>query len=111
MQIQIVTFDECISQGFDGACTLKEIMTAEDEVPICSELTDDTWDETFMNELQPNTSETCISSDEDECENVHLNYMLNKRKLITKLWRALRMCVCVCLEQRGHTEAATEVNI
>ena len=28
-------------QGFDGACTLKEIMTAEDEVPICSEFADD----------------------------------------------------------------------
>ena len=53
-------------QGCDGACTLKEIMTAEDEVPICSEFADDTWNETFMNELQPNTTEACISSDEAE---------------------------------------------
>ena len=29
-------------QGCDSACTLKEIMTAEDEVPICSEFADDT---------------------------------------------------------------------
>ena len=55
-------------QGSDGACTLKEIITAEDEVPICSELADDTWDETFMSELLLNTSEACISSGEDECE-------------------------------------------
>ena len=29
-------------QGCDSACTLKEIMTAEDEVSICSEFADDT---------------------------------------------------------------------
>ena len=53
-------------QGSDGACALKEIITAEYEVPICYEFSDDTWNETFMSELLPNTSEACISSDEDE---------------------------------------------
>ena len=55
-------------QGSDGACTVQEMMTAENEVPICSEFSDDTWDEQFMTELQPNSSEACVSSDEDECE-------------------------------------------
>ena len=32
-------------QGSDGACTLQEMMTAENEVSICSEFADDTWDE------------------------------------------------------------------
>ena len=56
-------------QGQDGACTLPEIIAAENDVPICSEFADDTWDETFMNEFQPNSSaEAQVSSDENECE-------------------------------------------
>ena len=55
-----------VVQGRDGACTLQEIIAAESEVPICSEFADDTWDEAFMNKLQPDTSaEAQISSDED----------------------------------------------
>ena len=42
-----------VLQGQDGACTLKEIIDAENEAPICSESVDAAWDEIVLNELQP----------------------------------------------------------
>ena len=81
-------------------------MTAEDEVPICSEFADDTWDETFTSELQPNTSEACISSDEDECEQDPLEPPAKRVKTYKEAVECLED-VRVFLEQRGHTEAAT----
>ena len=59
-------------QGSDSARTLQEIMTAENEASIRSECADNTWNETSMSEFQPNSSEACASSDENECEQVTL---------------------------------------
>ena len=55
-------------QGSDGACTLHARNDeAENEVSICSEFAD-TRDEQFMAELQPNSSEARVITDEDECK-------------------------------------------
>ena len=97
-------------QGSDGACTLQEIMTAENEVPICYEFADDTWDATFMSELQPNSSEACVSSDEDESEQDAPEPPAKRVKTDTEAVECLED-VRVFLEQRGHTQAATEADI
>ena len=97
-------------QGSDSACTLQEVMTAENEVPICFEFADDTWDGTFMNGLQPNSSEACISSDEDECEQDAPEPPAKRMKTYKEAVECLEG-VCVFLERRGHTVAATEVDI
>ena len=97
-------------QGSDGACTVQEMMTAENEVPICSEFSDDTWDEQFMTELQPNSSETCVSSDEDECEQDIPEPPAKRVKMYKEAVECLED-VRLFLEQKGHTELATEADI
>ena len=60
-----------------------------------------------MSELQPNTSEACISSDEDECEQDPPEPPVKR----VKTYKEAVDCVedvHVFLEQRGHTKAATE---
>ena len=97
-------------QGLDGACTVQEMMTAENEVPICSEFSDDTWDEQFMTELQPNSSEACVSSDEDECEQDIPEPPAKRVKMYKEAVECLED-VRLFLEQKGHTELATEADI
>ena len=86
------------------------MMTAENEVPICSEFSDDTWDERFMTELQPKSSEACVSSDEDECEHDIPEPPAKRVKMYKEAVECLED-VRLFLEQKGHTELATEADI
>ena len=89
------------------ACTLEEIIDAENDVPICSEFANETWDETFMNELQPiSSAEAQVSSEEDKCD----QDMPAKR---VKFYKEAVECledVRMFLEEKGHTKAATETD-
>ena len=53
-----------------------------------------------MNELQPNTSEACISSDEDECEQDPLVKRVNSYKEAVKCLEDV--CICVSGTERPH---------
>ena len=97
-------------QGQDCACTLEEIIDAENDIPICTEFADDTWDETFMNELQPIcSSEAQLSSEEDECEQDMLGPPAKRVKTYKEAVECLED-VRMFLEEKGHTKAATETD-
>ena len=89
---------------------MKEIVDAENDIPICSEFADDTWDEVFMNQLPSNSSaEAQVSSDEDEEQEVP-----NPPAKRVKTYKEAIECledVHVFLEEKGHTEAATEADM
>ena len=89
---------------------MKEIIDAENDIPICSEFADDTWDEVFMNQLPSNSSaEAQVSSDEDEEQEVP-----NPPAKRVNTYKEAVKCledVCVFLEEKGHTEAATEADM
>lgn len=53
-------------QDKDDACELSDLVSAEDNVPVCA---DDKWDEEFMSELGPANKLTCPDDDSDEDSN------------------------------------------
>ena len=46
-------------QGPENACSLSELLTAESDIPVCSEFADLTWDDEFMAELGPQSKQQC----------------------------------------------------
>ena len=99
-----------VVQGSDAACApYKKLLRLKMKSQFVQSLQMiDTWDETFMSELQPNNSETQISSDEDECEQ---GVPEPPAKRVKTYKEAVKCLEDVFLEQKGHTEAATEADI
>ena len=60
--------DELIGklQDKDDTCDLLDLISAEDDVPVCAEFADDTWDEEFMSELGPVNKLMCLDDANDE---------------------------------------------
>ena len=48
----------------NNACGLSELIT-EDDLPICSEFADNTWDGEFMAELGPQSEQICRHAPEN----------------------------------------------
>ena len=37
----------------ENNCSVEELIHDEDDIPVCGEVTDDTWDEAFFSKLGP----------------------------------------------------------
>ena len=53
-------------QGAHIACSITDLITAESELPTCSEFADESWNDEFMAEIGPRSKDRCLSSDEDD---------------------------------------------
>ena len=60
-------------QDCEDACSVSDLVSAEEALPVCSEFTDETWDEEFLAELGPRDKSQCLDElsenegeDEDE---------------------------------------------
>ena len=60
-------------QDSEDACSVSDLVSAEEALPVCSEFTDETWDEEFLAELGPRDKSQCLDElsenegeDEDE---------------------------------------------
>ena len=42
---------------------VSDLASAEDQLPVCAELADDTWDEQFISELGPKDKVMCLDDD------------------------------------------------
>ena len=94
------------------ACEVLDLISAEDDVPICAEFTDDKWDKEFMSELGPAIKIVCpdddsdVSSDEDDT-------IMEEPPLCLKNLDEVISClgdVCYFLETRGFTKEANSSN-
>ncbi len=45
-------------QGSENVCSISELLSAELEIPVCSEFSDSTWDEQFTAEVGPHSKHT-----------------------------------------------------
>ena len=60
-------------QDSEDACSVSDLVSDEEALPVCSEFTDETWDEEFLDELGPGDKSQCLDElsenegeDEDE---------------------------------------------
>lgn len=104
--------DELISNltDKDDACDMLDLISAEDDVPVCAEFADDTWDEEFMSELGPVNKLMCPddASDEDSDGDT----MEEPAPHLKSLGEAISCLEDVCnfLEKRGYTKEANSSN-
>ena len=99
-------------QGSEDACSASDLVSAEEALPVCSEFTDETWDEEFLAELGPRDKSPCPDEqsenegeDEDEPElkpAPALPHLKSFREAMTYLED-----VHIFLEYRGYTPEAT----
>ena len=96
-------------QGPENVCSLSEFLTAEDEIPICAEFDDITWDEEFMAELGPEGKRMHQDADEDEEDEDHEDVEPSPPRL--KNFKEAMECledVRSFLELHGHMTEATK---
>ena len=96
---------------------MEELICSEDSVPICTELTDEAWEESFFADLGPaskrsNDDEDDIDADVSEDDNnseedepVPAKVKKTYSDAIESLEEVLKF-----LEDKGHTDEATSVN-
>ncbi len=59
-----------IEQTGSESCTAREFITGDDNLPICADMDNENWEETFLKELTKNEVESAMEVDdeEDECD-------------------------------------------
>ena len=53
-------------QGAHNVCSITDLITAEFELPTCSEFADESCNDEFMAEIGPRSKDRCLSSDEED---------------------------------------------
>ena len=107
----------------ENSCSDKELIHSEDDIPVCSEVTDDTWDDAFFTELGPeakqsNSKDKDIDSIElcsevdDVCSEDADVVEVEHPTTVNSYSDAIKALEDVCwyLEQKGHTDEATVVS-
>ena len=101
----------------ENSCSVQELIAGEDDIPVCTELDDDNWDEVFFSELGPASKKSLTDEDDDsiemcseeventEVECVHTTTVHSYSDAIKSLEN-----VCLFLEDKGHTDEATTVS-
>ena len=100
----------------ENSCSVKELIHSEDDIPVCDEVSDDTWDDAFFSELgtviiykqsnsKDNDIQLCGEADDMYSEDADIVEVEHSRTVNTysDTIKALED-VCWYLEQKGHTD-------
>lgn len=52
----------------EDACSAEEFTSADDQLPVCQDFSDDTWNEDFLAELGPRNKDSCLDEGHQEDE-------------------------------------------
>ena len=101
-------------QDKDDACEVSDLISAENDVPICAEFANDKWDEELMSELLPVNKFMCPNDDSDEDSNNEYSDPMEEvpSPCLKSLDKAI-FClgdICDFLEHRGYTKEANSSN-
>ena len=91
-------------------CTVDEFLTGDSDLPVCTEMDADNWDETFVAELGNNQhkEDTCEDSDDEDGATADQEPALPKLKTIKEAITALED-VAYYLEYKGFGDVAFSV--
>ena len=100
-------------QGNDDACEVSGMTVAEDDVPVCAELSDDKRDEEFMSELGPTNKFTHLDGDSDEDSDDEDSEPIEVPPPRLNSVPEAMSClgeICEFLEYRGYTKEVNSSN-
>ncbi len=97
-----------IEQTGSESCTAREFITGDDNLPICADMDNENWEETFLKEQTENEVESAMEVDdeEDECDEAAI--VVPKLKTYKEIINVLED-VSQFLEFKGHTGEALSV--
>ena len=105
------------SEDSDNTSEASDLVSAEDDVPVCAEFADDKWDKEFMSELGPadkllypdDDSDDADTNDEDEDEDA--TAMEESPPRLKCLDEAISCLgdICDFLENRGYTKQTAQM--
>ena len=93
----------------DDACEVPDLVSAEDDVPVCAEFANDKWDEEFMSDLAPANKLMCPDNDNDiDSEGEDANTLKEPQPRIKSIDEAISCLgdILDFLENRGYTKEA-----
>ncbi len=98
-----------IEQTGSESCTAREFITGDDNLPICADMDNENWEETFLKELTENEVESAMKVDdeEDECDETAI--VVPKLKTYKEIINVLED-VSQFLEFKGHAGEALSVS-
>ena len=92
-------------QDKDDACEVSNLLSAEDDMPMCTEFADDKWDEEFMSDLGPANKLVCPESNSDYED---ANAWEDTSPRLKSFDEAISCLgdICNFLENKGYTKEA-----
>ena len=87
------------------SCTPQQFISGDDDLPVCMEMDDESWEETFLEEL---TSAEDASEEMEEDDELDDDPVLPKLKTYNEAINFLEV-VCQFLEHKGHGVEALSI--
>ena len=88
---------------------MSDLLSAEDDVPVCAEFADDKWDKEFMSDLGPANKLVCPESNSDEDSDYEDANTWEDTSPHLKSFDEAIPClgdICNFLENKGYTKEA-----
>ena len=99
----------------EGACSATEFTTADDELPVCQDFVDDTWNADFLAEVGTRDKAACLDEgqqedeEDEEDEEEGVSTKSPQPKLTTFRVAMQSLDVAAFLDNKGCTYEATQV--